>query len=165
MTGLSPIAAEIWNDKYRYKSNNGEPIDLTVDQTWARVANGLAEAEAPSKRDHWAGEFYDVLRTFEFLPAGRIISGTGTGRSVTLINCYAMPSAVLNSYARWRNSVIGTRNCCVSNRMVIGSARTEHVNTNGPSSSNERLWLRHDLPERNPLHNDSLLPVWRAQTC
>lgn len=88
MTNLSPIAESIWDDKYRFKAADGKPIDRTIDDTWTRVAIGLAEAEDNSVRAHWAERFYDVLQNFEALPAGRIIAGTGTSRKVTLLNCY-----------------------------------------------------------------------------
>ena len=34
--------------------------------------------------------FYKVLEDFRFLPAGRILAGAGTGRRVTLFNCFVM---------------------------------------------------------------------------
>ena len=34
--------------------------------------------------------FFNALSNFEFLPAGRILAGAGTGRSVTLFNCFVM---------------------------------------------------------------------------
>lgn len=34
--------------------------------------------------------FYDALKDFKYLPAGRITSGAGTERSVTLFNCFVM---------------------------------------------------------------------------
>ena len=41
-------------------------------------------------RARWAEDFYDLLAGYRFLPAGRILSGAGSGRSVTLFNCYVM---------------------------------------------------------------------------
>ena len=34
--------------------------------------------------------FYQALQDFRFLPAGRILSGAGTDRRVTLFNCFVM---------------------------------------------------------------------------
>ena len=34
--------------------------------------------------------FHEALAGFKFLPAGRILAGAGTGRSVTLFNCFVM---------------------------------------------------------------------------
>ena len=84
------IAEQIWNDKYRFKEPDGTPIDVTVEDTWRRIAKALASAEKEEKRAHWESVFYEALEGFKFLPAGRIISGAGTGRRVTLQNCYGL---------------------------------------------------------------------------
>jgi ribonucleoside-diphosphate reductase alpha chain len=87
----SPIAEQMWDMKYRLKEYDGTPIDLTVQDTWKRVADHLATAEKPEEQAHWAGEFYNALESFKFLPAGRINAGAGTGgRNVTLFNCFVM---------------------------------------------------------------------------
>ena len=41
-------------------------------------------------RNDGNSEFYNALDGFRFLPAGRILAGAGTGRSVTLFNCFVM---------------------------------------------------------------------------
>ena len=83
-----PIADQIWDMKYRFKTNAGEPIDITVEDTWKRVATALANAE--QNPIDWVDPFYEALEDFKFLPAGRIVAGAGTGRLVTLFNCYVM---------------------------------------------------------------------------
>ena len=83
----APISEQIWDMKYRFKANDGTPIDETVEGTWTRIAEALAIGENESVRDLWAGRFYDALSDWKYLPAGRIISGAGTGRAVTLFNC------------------------------------------------------------------------------
>ena len=90
MTGVSAISQQIWDMKYRLKSPTGEAVDKTVADTWGRIAIALAEGEAPAARPEWAKRFEGALVDFEFLPAGRIIAGAGTGRSVTLFNCFVM---------------------------------------------------------------------------
>ena len=87
MTALPDISKMIWDQKYRLKQFDGTPIDVTVEDSWRRVANSLAQAEKPDARDTWAKHFYDALADFKFLPAGRIASGAGSGRDVTLFNC------------------------------------------------------------------------------
>ena len=47
-------------------------------------------AEPPATRAHWAKAFAEVLGGYRFLPAGRILAGAGTGRTVTLFNCFVM---------------------------------------------------------------------------
>ena len=84
----TPIAEQIWDMKYRLKAADGAPIDGTVEDTWRRIARALAEVEADPAR--WEAEFYAALEGFRFLPAGRITAGAGTGRSVTLFNCFVM---------------------------------------------------------------------------
>ena len=89
MSGFdAPIAEQIWDMKYRFKTPEGEPIDADVEATWSRVARALAAREADPEA--WAPRFEAALRDFRFLPAGRILAGAGTGRSVTLFNCFVM---------------------------------------------------------------------------
>ena len=84
----APIAQQIWDMKYRLKEADGTEIDQTVQDTWRRIAKDLAKVEAdPAK---WEEKFYDALEGFKFLPAGRITAGAGTGRQVTLFNCFVM---------------------------------------------------------------------------
>src|SRR5215470_9785893 len=89
-TIADPIARDIWDMKYRLKTIEGEPIDMTVEDTWLRVARAVAEAEAPEARGQWAEAFYRILADYRFLPAGRILAGAGSGRTVTLFNCFVM---------------------------------------------------------------------------
>jgi ribonucleoside-diphosphate reductase alpha chain len=84
----APIAEQIWDMKYRFKEADGTPLDGTVEDTWRRIARALAEVEADPA--HWEAEFYAALEDFKYLPAGRITAGAGTGRSVTLFNCFVM---------------------------------------------------------------------------
>jgi len=84
----APIAEQIWDMKYRLKAPGGAPLDETVEATWRRVADALAAVEA--EPDRWRETFYAALEDFRFLPAGRILSGAGADRSVTLFNCFVM---------------------------------------------------------------------------
>ena len=84
----APIAEQIWDMKYRLKTADGTPVDGSVEDSWRRVARALAEVEADPA--HWEQRFYAALEDFKYLPAGRIAAGAGTGRSVTLFNCFVM---------------------------------------------------------------------------
>ncbi len=84
----APIAEQIWDMKYRFKDAAGTPLDHGVEDTWKRIAGALASVE--KQPDMWADKFYNALEDFKFLPAGRIIAGAGTDRSVTLFNCFVM---------------------------------------------------------------------------
>jgi ribonucleoside-diphosphate reductase alpha chain len=87
---LDPIAHEIWDMKYRFKAADGTPIDATPEASWRRVASAVAEAEPAAERARWAETFHDMLSGYRYLPAGRILAGAGTGRLVTLFNCFVM---------------------------------------------------------------------------
>ncbi|ETD78837.1 adenosylcobalamin-dependent ribonucleoside-diphosphate reductase [Rhodobacter capsulatus] len=84
----APIAEQIWDMKYRLKDADGLPLDASVEDSWRRVARDLASVEADPA--HWEPKFYAALEDFKFLPAGRILAGAGTGRAVTLFNCFVM---------------------------------------------------------------------------
>ena len=84
----APISRQIWDAKYRLKAADGTPVDLTIEDTWRRVARALAAGETEPAR--WEQPFYEALQDFRFLPAGRILSGAGTDRRVTLFNCFVM---------------------------------------------------------------------------
>lgn len=63
--------------------------DQSVECTWRRIAQALASVES-SGRARWEKRFYKALEGFRFLPGGRIQAGAGTGRRVTLFNCFVM---------------------------------------------------------------------------
>ena len=84
----APIAEQIWDMKYRMKDAEGQPVDASVEDSWRRVARDLARVEADPAG--WEEKFYSALEDFKYLPAGRILAGAGTGRSVTLFNCFVM---------------------------------------------------------------------------
>src|SRR6202789_2310291 len=86
--GIAPISRQIWDAKYRLKTADGTPVDLAIEDTWRRVARTLAAGEI--KPACWEKPFYEALQYFRFLPAGRILSGAGTDRRVTLFNCFVM---------------------------------------------------------------------------
>lgn len=74
--------------EYRLKDVSRVPLDGTVEDSWRRVARALPTDEAdPARRER---EFYSAPDGFRFLPTGRILTGAGTGRSVT----HSRPPAV-----------------------------------------------------------------------
>ena len=87
-TETASISQQIWDMKYRLKRPDGAPVDKTVEDTFARVAKALAAVE--SSPADWEAAFEDALSDYKFLPAGRILSGAGTEREVTLFNCFVM---------------------------------------------------------------------------
>ncbi len=89
MTFDVTLAEEIWTAKYRFTPSEGD-ADEDYGATIMRVATALAEAEPAKKRARARDEFADAMRDFRFMPAGRVIAGAGTGRDVTLFNCFVM---------------------------------------------------------------------------
>ena len=82
------ISQWVWNSKYRFFGADGNAIDSSIEGTWRRIAETVASVE--NEPEKWKQKFYEALKEFKFLPAGRIIAGAGTGRAVTLFNCFVM---------------------------------------------------------------------------
>ncbi len=76
----------IWQT--RYCDTDAQPAESTIADTWTRVARSVAEVEHNSVL--WYEKFLRLLGGFRFLPGGRILAGAGTGRQVTLLNCFVM---------------------------------------------------------------------------
>src|SRR5579859_88677 len=88
MPTIAAISQKIWDMKYRLKGPSGEAVDKSIEDTWRRVANALAAPEQDPAL--WSERFYEALKDFKFLPAGRVIAGAGSTREVTLFNCFVM---------------------------------------------------------------------------
>jgi len=88
MPQVAAISQQIWDMKYRLKGPGGGAVDKTIEDSWRRVATALAAVE--KEPSLWTDRFYEALRDFRFLPAGRIMAGAGTNRTVTLFNCFVM---------------------------------------------------------------------------
>src|SRR5689334_23099874 len=88
MALVGSISQQIWDMKYRLRGTSGEVLDKTIEDTWRRVAAALAAPERDAAL--WAERFYAAMTDFKFLPAGRVVAGAGSARSVTLFNCFVM---------------------------------------------------------------------------
>ena len=84
-----PIAEQIWRSKYQLKTQQGD-IDVSVRDTWFRVASALAKAERIEDRNSVTMLFNEAMEDFKLLPAGRILAGAGTQRNVSLSNTFVM---------------------------------------------------------------------------
>jgi ribonucleoside-diphosphate reductase alpha chain len=89
---LDGIRHKVFMDRYSLKDENGVSTEKTPNEMWKRVARGIAENEKKADRKKWEKEFYRVMDDFKFVPAGRILSGAGTGYQVTYFNCFVIPS-------------------------------------------------------------------------
>jgi ribonucleoside-diphosphate reductase alpha chain len=86
---FQPASLDIWDAKYRLTAKDGSKIDETVDGTYKRVAQALANVEVESKREHYFKEFVWALRSGA-IPAGRIMSNAGAQAhkpATSTINC------------------------------------------------------------------------------
>ncbi len=87
---LQPASLDIWEKKYRLQAKDGTPVDLTIDDTYQRVARALADVEeTPELRERWYSEFLWALR-HGAIPAGRITSNAGAREhkpATSTINC------------------------------------------------------------------------------
>jgi ribonucleoside-diphosphate reductase alpha chain len=88
MPSVASISQQIWDMKYRLKTPDGAAVDKTIEESWRRVAVALAQVERDPAL--WADRFTEALADFKVLPAGRVMAGAGSGRNVTLFNCFVM---------------------------------------------------------------------------
>ena len=107
MAIVAAISQQIWDMKYRLHGADGAVVDKTIEDTWQRVAAALAAPE--KKPGPWAERFATALADFKFLPAGRILAGAGSGRNVTLFNCFVMgtiPDDMSGIFAHLREAAL-----------------------------------------------------------
>ncbi len=86
----APVSRLVWDTRYRYRDAS-TVHDKDIDATWHRVAHAVVACETQAQGSREVA-FYQLLRDFRFLPGGRIMAGAGTGRRVTLFNCFVMGS-------------------------------------------------------------------------
>lgn len=82
------IARRIWDTRYRFRRQDA-PVDADPAATWERVAGAAAAAERHD-RGRWRRRFTALMADGVFYPGGRILAGAGTGRRVTLFNCFVL---------------------------------------------------------------------------
>ncbi len=69
-----------------------KPLEVFYEQIAKRNATGLAAVEkTEEKRKEAFEQFYEQLKSMNFVPAGRVLYGAGSGKNVTYFNCYVMP--------------------------------------------------------------------------
>ena len=76
---LPAISRQIWVEKYALTPTE------TIRDGFARVAAALFP-----DRDTDHDDLLTAMLNLEFLPAGRTLAGAGSGRAVTLVNCFVM---------------------------------------------------------------------------
>jgi len=78
-------------DRYALKDDQGNPVETIWPQVAKRVANAVAEVEPEDKREELAHLFYDAMKDFRVVPAGRILAGAGTDSDLIFYNCTVIP--------------------------------------------------------------------------
>lgn len=69
-----------------------KPLEIFYEQIAKRNARGLSDVETdPVKREEAFNDFYEEIVNLNFVPAGRVLFGAGTGKEVTYFNCYVLP--------------------------------------------------------------------------
>jgi ribonucleoside-diphosphate reductase alpha chain len=82
---VATIADRVWRSKYRF-SPAGSAVENSIDESLRRVGHAIA---APERQPGvWAPRFCELLDGLHFIPGGRVLAGAGTGRRVTLFNCF-----------------------------------------------------------------------------
>ncbi len=77
----NPLSFQVWREKYR------APGEQEIERSWRRVARAVSSVEG-GRHGVWEKRYLALLEGFRFLPGGRILAGAGTGRRVTLFNCF-----------------------------------------------------------------------------
>ena len=79
-----PLVQNVWINKYRWRRPDGS-VETSILESQERVVNAVY-AKDPDQEARKAA-LWAVVNGY-FLPAGRVNAGAGTGRNVTLMNCY-----------------------------------------------------------------------------
>ncbi|NQU83949.1 MAG: ribonucleoside-diphosphate reductase, adenosylcobalamin-dependent, partial [Parcubacteria group bacterium] len=90
---LDGLRLKVFNDRYALKDSEGSQLESAPEEMWKRVADVVAGVEETDElKKEWGENFFNALKDFKFVPAGRILSGAGSGASVTFYNCFVIPS-------------------------------------------------------------------------
>lgn len=74
-----PVAVDAWDAWFRWREH-GRLYDVSIDDTWRRVAGALASVEAEGEQAEWLARFVKALASWQLLPDARVLSAAGTGR-------------------------------------------------------------------------------------
>lgn len=86
---MQSASVDIWETKYRLQEKSGELVDLTIDDTYSRVARAIAQVEKEELQDKMFADFLFAMQNGA-IPAGRIMSNAGAGAhkpATSTINC------------------------------------------------------------------------------
>lgn len=87
---MQPASIDIWEKKYQLRDKRGVAVDGSIDQTYQRVAEALAQVEdGQTRKKFWYGRFLWALQ-HGAIPAGRVMSNAGATLhkpATSTINC------------------------------------------------------------------------------
>ncbi len=70
-----------------------KPLETVPEQMFERIATHIASVEkTPELQHEWEGKFRRLMDDWQYVPAGRIFTGAGTGQNLTFYNCYVIPN-------------------------------------------------------------------------
>lgn len=75
------VSRKVLNDRYL---KDGETLEEQID----RIVIAVSSVE--KDKEFWKNKFKDVIDNRLFIPAGRIISGAGINKKLTLSNCFTL---------------------------------------------------------------------------
>jgi ribonucleoside-diphosphate reductase alpha chain len=78
-------------DRYALKDHEGKPLEKTWPEVAQRVANAVAQVEEESTREEYARQYFEAMKDFRVVPAGRILAGAGTDSDLIFYNCTVIP--------------------------------------------------------------------------
>lgn len=85
--GLPLNSLKVLENRFLMHDQNGNVVE-TPKQMFMRVAKVLASVE--KKKEYWSEKFFEVMKSLEFLPAGRTLNNAGTPQN-QLANCFVLP--------------------------------------------------------------------------
>jgi ribonucleoside-diphosphate reductase alpha chain len=91
--GGDELRARTFFDKYAARDEQNAQLETLPTQMWDRIAREIAGVEPEvERRAHWTQRFRWLLGDYRMIPGGRVMTGAGNPRHVTLANCYVLPS-------------------------------------------------------------------------
>jgi len=86
---VQPITDVVWRENYRHTDSDGKG-ESAIEESFERVVKGVYALDENKKQE--APRALEAMIRRQWVPAGRIQAGAGTGKKVTWINCFVSPT-------------------------------------------------------------------------
>ncbi len=86
------LEIDVWDSKYRFKRPDGTSDETCIEDSNERVVNAVYAKDKGKSATNSKRFVLEAMNERKVIPAGRQHAGAGTGRKVTLINCYVSPT-------------------------------------------------------------------------